>query len=108
LLDHGKPDRPLKVGIENNQLVIRIGIDRLAYSAENCERFYDYNFHEGPPYIKITNNEEFANDVIRQLVKEAEDGSTPLDGLLDDACVDAYEDGSTGIKYPKRRGVNRG
>lgn len=34
-------DWPLRLKIENSQLVIRIGIDTLAHSAEHCPLFYD-------------------------------------------------------------------
>jgi hypothetical protein len=36
----------------------------------------------------------FANDVIRALTAEEEDGSTLLTDLLDAACKDAVEDGA--------------
>lgn len=88
-------DQPLIAKIEGQQLVIRIGIDVLAFSAEHCEHLYDDVKHPtGPPYCKVINKEELAIDVIRELEREQEDGTTPLHLLLDQAVIDAMEDGS--------------
>lgn len=87
-------DQPLVAKIEGQQLVIRIGIDTLAYSAEHCPRLYDYDKHDGPPYCKVVNKEELAMDVIHELEREQEDGTTPLHLLLDQAIIDAMDGGS--------------
>lgn len=92
-------DLPLTVAVENDQLVVRIGIDTLAHAAAHCERFYDYDQHDSPPYVKITDTLEFARGVLRQLEAEAEDGSSIISDALDDAIVEAHGDGSEGIDY---------
>jgi hypothetical protein len=89
-------DTPLEVVIEKNQLVIRIGLNTLAWCAEYCPRFYDgYNdpTNDGP-YEKIVDKRELARDIKRALLHEQEDGTTPLCLLLDDAIEWAANDGS--------------
>lgn len=93
-------DQPLKVSIEDDQLVIRIGIDTLAFAAEHCPRFYDYEKDQvrlGPPYAKVVDKPELAHDIIQAMTREEEDGSSPLSHFLDNVIVDAYEDGSLGF-----------
>jgi hypothetical protein len=90
-------DAPLNAKIEGDQLVIRIGIDTLAFAAEHCPRFYDNEKNPDPPFIKVTDKRELALDVVCALLHEQEDGTTPLCILLDDAFEYAYGDGSLGF-----------
>lgn len=72
---------------EGDELVIRIGINRL-------------NGHEGHPMFcpfDFEDRNEWIDDVISQLTKEEEDGTTPLDLLFDEAMKQAIEYGSLGI-----------
>jgi hypothetical protein len=92
-------DAPLDAKIEGSQLVIRIGINTLAFAAEHCPRFYDNEKGADPPYVKVTDKRELARDVVRALLHEQEDGTTPLCILLDDAFEFAYGDGSLGFYY---------
>lgn len=89
-------EQPLTCKIEGQQLVIRIGIDTLAFVAEHCPKFFDYEKHvkTGPPYASVLNPEELASDVCSMLQKEEEDGTTPLHILIDDAIEAARDDGS--------------
>src|SRR5690606_36345212 len=89
-------NRPLEVNIEDDELVIRIGIDTLAFSAEHCPSFFEYDKHAstGPPYCKIVDNMELAKDIRRELQREEENGTTPLHILLDECLVSARDDGS--------------
>jgi hypothetical protein len=87
-------DTPLKVEVENDQLVIRIGINTLAIAAENCPEFYQEN---DPPYVTVSDPLELANDVVRELSREQEDGTTPVHLLLDRAILAAFENGSLGF-----------
>jgi hypothetical protein len=101
-------DTPLTVEIIDDQLVIRIGIGRLAYCAEHCERFYDYEQHpNGPPYLKVNDVLEFAKEIKAALCSEREDGSGPLGDLLDDATEKAEDDGAVSfsriITKPQKR-----
>lgn len=94
-------DLPLQVAIEDEQLVIRIGIGTLAFAAEYCAEFYSEDIHQGSigPYVRVTNREALARDVVRALTSEEEDGTTPLHLLFDQAFVDARDDGSEGFEY---------
>lgn len=88
-------DCPLSCGVEGRQLVIRIGIDTLAFAAERCPKLFDYDRHrESDTYCKVANIEELALDVASKLMHEAEDGTTPLNTVIDEAIVAAMEDGS--------------
>lgn len=51
-------NRPLKCSIEQDELVIRIGIDTLAFGVAHSPEFYEYDTHKSSegPYINITNN----------------------------------------------------
>lgn len=91
-------DWPLQVRIEGQQLVVRIGIDTLAFCAEHCPRFYDHEKHDADgPYVRVTDKAELAKDISLALQHEQEDGTTPLHILLDDAIEYAYGDGSLGF-----------
>jgi hypothetical protein len=95
-----KRDTPLQAGIENDQLVIRIGIDTLHYSAEHCPLLYDGTVENcDPPYCKVLDKRELARDVIMELFREREDGSSPISDLLDEAILAAMEDGSEAFEY---------
>jgi hypothetical protein len=96
-------DKPLTLAIERDQLVIRVGIDVLAHAAENCNRFYDDDTNNSPPYILITDKQEFAKDVLRMLQAEDECGSSLISDALDEATVDAFNDGSLGVEYPRKK-----
>ena len=83
--------QPLEVGVEENQLVIRIGVDTLAFAFEVGE--------ENNPYVsnfvrswKVTDKHRFAEGVANRLCNEEEDGSTPLTNILDVAFIQAVED----------------
>lgn len=93
-------DTPLKAAIEDNQLVIRIGLRTLKHSAEHCPAFYDYETHKGGmgPYETIVDAQELACDVINAMLREDEDGSTPLSDLFDESIEFARHDGSLAFK----------
>ena len=92
-------DLPLRCKVEDGQLVFHIGIETLAFAAEHCPNFYDYEKHgaSGPPWVKVVDANELANDVCNAINDEEEDGTTPLMELLDAAIVAAFEDGSIGF-----------
>jgi len=91
-------DKPLTVEVKDNKLIISIGIDTLAFVAERCPHFYNYDKHNNEEkYVTVVDNNELAHDVVRALTDEEEDGSTILHRLIDDAIEDAYEDGSLGF-----------
>jgi len=95
-------DRPLTVGLEKDELVIRIGLDILIYASERQQDFWSIMYDKTgkcpeEPYVKIVDDAEFISDVISELNKEEEDGTTPIHRLLDKAVMDAYENGSLGF-----------
>lgn len=88
-------EAPLDVAIEGDQLVIRFGIDVLAFVSENCPRFHDYEKHGNyDTHVKVVDKLELAKDVRLQLLHEQEDGTTPLHIVFDDAIEAAFENGS--------------
>jgi hypothetical protein len=92
-------DRPLTVEISNGELVIRVGFNVIKWAAENMDANnpFDDWANDYKRLWAVTDPEEFAKDVRSALLKEEEDGTTPLILLLDKACLDAIEDGSVGI-----------
>lgn len=100
--DRQRPiNRPLTVGIEGNEVVIRIGINTLKFVTEYCPRFYDG--YKDPandgPYVTVEDKRELGKDICAALQHEEEDGTTPLYILFDDAIEYAYGDGSLAFKY---------
>lgn len=97
---------PLQAKIEKNELVMRIGIGVLAFAFEHqdsnnpyvivskdeCGEVYDWI-----QQFQVTDKKEFANDVIRAMFDEEEDGSTPLTRFLDKMGEEAVNQGSIGI-----------
>lgn len=94
-------DQVLKVSIEDGEVVIRIGIDTLKVAAEACPELEECL---GSGYVvapSITDIDLFAAEVVRELGREAEDGTTPVHILLDAAFVAAAEQGAEGIEFPE-------
>ena len=88
--------RPLTVKIEKDELVIRIGIGTLAFSADECPLFY--NGERDCSDVKVIDPPEWAKDVLRELEREEEDGSTPVTELIDKAMSDAVDQGSLAVE----------
>ena len=51
--------------------------------------------------VVVTDLAEFARDVVRELNREAEDGTTPIHELLDRALAEAVDQGSLGCEFPE-------
>lgn len=84
----------LKIAVEEDQLVIRIGVDALVFAAEHSEEFQPYNAKSGNfDQWKIRDADEFAKAVANHLHDEEENGSTPVTRTLDEIFVLALEDG---------------
>jgi hypothetical protein len=98
-------DQPLSCKIENDELVVRIGIDTLAEAAEyeGREPFwrYDEDFGNIVQDWKIVDNLGWAQDIVLELNKEKEDGSTPLTDLLDKMSENALDQGSLSVWSPE-------
>jgi hypothetical protein len=81
-------DTPLTYELRDDELVVRIGVAVLAASQEPRET----------PYKVLPGMERhFALDVLLNLQREEEDGSTSITRALDQACDHAVEDGSDAV-----------
>lgn len=95
-----KKDTPLGVKIEDGQLVIRIGIDTLAFA-------YTEVFHQDKDELEqkiqviFPDKLEFAKDVMWEMTREDEIGNSPLTKFLDDMMAEAVNQGSAGIDFPE-------
>ena len=81
----GKDD-VLEVGLVDGRLVISIGVNALAFAAANHD--------DG---ITICDPDLAAEEIVRELRREEEDGTTPVHRLLDKAVFDAWENGGDGF-----------
>ena len=90
-------DTPLQTNIEDDQIVIRIGIETHAWCAlaKNGGRLQEN--------LRVSNPLQFAKDVIRELNRESEIGETLLTNALDRAMDNAVDQGSTAIRELKRK-----
>ena len=84
-------ETPLSVSIENDQIVIRVGIARLNGSA----------YHTHLPTLPITDREAWAKSVAYELMRESDDGETLPSRMFDDAMQWALDDGAQGIDYKR-------
>lgn len=75
----------LHARIEGERIIISIGVETLAFAAEECD---------GNPKVKILDAKQLALDAIFELVKEDEVGASKLTDLFDDAVNAAMENGS--------------
>lgn len=94
-----KREQPLHGNVEGEQLVLRIGIETLAFCAEHCDEFYDDVHAPYPPYLKVLSREQWSQDVLRAMFAEREDGSSLATDFFDAAFSRAYDDGSEAV-YP--------
>jgi hypothetical protein len=85
---------PLTIGVEGDQLVIRIGVDTLAFCFEIGENNQPYDEKAGDfrREFKVTDRHKFAKGVGLGMQTEREDGSTLLIDVIDRACTKAVED----------------
>ena len=91
---HFLAGQPLTIGVEGDELVIRIGVDTLQFAFETGEdnQPFDDEAHDFRRSWKVTDKHKFARGVGNALCNEEEDGSTPLTKVLDEAYIHAVED----------------
>jgi glutaredoxin len=91
-------DAPLSCKVEGECLVIEIGIRTLAHAASYSEwaNRYDEARADYRRSFAIIDLHEYAKDVALQMQHEAEDGSSLLTKLIDEAMEAAVDDGSMG------------
>lgn len=89
-------DQPLIAQIGEGQLVIRIGIERLA-------RRFEYDEDSRFRGQKITDPEQLCKDICEAMCREDDTGYTPLMEFLDDMQDAAVENGSSAMGKSKGR-----
>ena len=98
-------DTELEVKIENEELVIRVGISTLCTAVRQCQvidhAVMDADGDEGA--VEITDEAVFAKEILHALEQEEEDGSTPVHRMLDAAANWAIEQGCEGIEFHETR-----
>ena len=98
-------DSELKVEIENEELVLRVGISALCMAVRQCQIIYnavmDANGDEAA--VEITDEAVFAKEILSALMVEEEDGSTLVHQMLDSAAECAIEQGCEGIEFHKTK-----
>jgi hypothetical protein len=86
--------QPLTIGVEGDELVIRIGVDTLQFAFETGEdnQPFDDKANDFRRSWKVVDKHKFAKGVGNALCDEEEDGSTRLTKVLDEAYICAVED----------------
>lgn len=88
-------DRPLGCDVVGGELRVTIGIERLAWAAEQ---------RNGGPLrrgFRVVNPAVFAEDVARAFMRDNDAGNTLLSDVVEKAIQLAADYGSTGLHYPK-------
>jgi hypothetical protein len=80
-------EQDLKIYMKDGKLILEIGINQLD----------GHDFHDTIPALKFKDRDVWVEDVIAELNREEEDGSTPVSELLDRVMNSALENGSMGI-----------
>jgi len=89
----------LEVKIEKGALVVRIGIETLAHAVTYSDWANHYEEASGD-YVRtfaIVDAPQFAGDVLHEMLREREDGSTPLSDFIDKMSEEAIGQGSLGL-----------
>jgi hypothetical protein len=90
---------PLRIAVEGDELVIRIGVDTLKTAAEGSEHFDYYSVHDNRYGLRwrVNDSDLWARDVAREIVDEGENGSTLVTRMLDTAFQWTLENGSDAV-----------
>lgn len=87
--------------IKNGRIVIEIPIDTLEYAARLHPDLYHHLFddrgNEDETRIHVVDSQKFAEEIVQQLNREFCNGDTVVHKLLDDALLEAVENGAEGI-----------
>jgi hypothetical protein len=90
------PHRSAEAYVDDGEIVIRVAVSTLPLALECNPRDYD----DHSRFSKhISDLAEFTKDVVSELNREAEDGTTLIHELFDDALAKALDGGSIGIDY---------
>ena len=82
-------ESPLRVAVEGDELVIRIGVNRLD----------GHDTHEKIPTLEFQDRDKWVSDIVYQLLNEDESGATPFGNLLDFCMQEAIGEGSRGLVF---------
>ena len=90
---------PLRAEMVGSTLSITIGEGTLAFAFENNEDNHPFNIRTQNFELmyRVVDPKVFAEDVLAEINREGEDGTTPLTRFLDDMMEAAVENGSLGI-----------
>jgi hypothetical protein len=93
-------EAPLRCAVIRGRLVVSIGIDTLAFAASQHDPWvvWDAERNDYRRRLKVTDAHEFAADIVRVLTCEAEDGTTVVHILFDNAALEAMEQGSLAVE----------
>ena len=103
-----KPDAGLECAVRGGQLVLSIGVNTLAFvwdhrnEVECANEEFDGEKPPGKPLgwpFKVIDPALFAKEVVRAVLNEAEDGSSPATEFIDRMCEAAADDGADGLDY---------
>lgn len=88
-------DAPLKFAVIGGKLVISIGVETLAWVSrpENGGHLEKCEVEKGW-------EKQFARDVVYEMGREEEDGTTPLHLFIDRMIQSAADNGSEALKFP--------
>ena len=91
----------LKCFIEDGVLTMQIGVEALAHVTKLNPDLSEYDEATGEwNEPEITDPDKFAEEVLRALKDESDDGTTLLHVAIDTAAMNAIENGAEGIKLP--------
>lgn len=89
----------MEAEFRNGVIQVILPLDTLRFAAENHPAFWDGESGDSTPNIKITDQSEFSLEVVREINREAEDGSTMLTRMFDEAIAQAIENGCEGVNH---------
>lgn len=90
----------LKVQVIGGELRISIGVETLAFAFECSEGVNQYSEQHGDwrPTMKVVSADQFALDVVNEMLDEEEDGSSAVTTFLDTICLAAANNGTQGVE----------
>lgn len=94
----------LRVRVVSSRLVISIGVETLAHAIETSpdDRLSPHNDETREfEHHTVTDPVMFAQEMVRALTAEEEDGTTVVYRLLDDAANNAIDNGAVSVERPQ-------
>ena len=92
----------LKVELKGDVLTISIGIESLRFAAELSDQLQlPMSSSDDAMNAIVFDEPAFAREVVRELEREEEDGTTPVHRMLDEAFGQVLENGGIGVAAPE-------